>query len=653
MDSQNLYPNIFKPLEIRGQVFKNRLAYAPFVCCLTSPDGAATAETIKLFEDMSKTGVAYITIGDTQIDHEHGAAYAGELNVTSDLYLGSLYSVTEAIHKYGAKASIELSHSGRGANPKMITKTAFAPSDIPIAGGPSELKVMDEDDMEWVKNKYVECAKRCELAGFDMIMFHSAHNNLFGQFLSPASNTRTDKYGGSLENRMRYPLEVIKAVRDALKPTTIIEMRISGDEMTEPGLHFDESLEYAKEASKYVDIVHFSRGNIFDMDSMRWVMPNYMMKPGYNLEYSRPAKKVLDSKVAVVGGFQTLEHIDEVIGNDEADIVAMAHALICDPDLIHKSVSGNADKVRPCLRCQEGCGTHPYYGFPVRCAVNPTFGRELSFSNVSPAKEKKKIVVVGGGPAGMQATQTLTQRGHDVVLFEKSDRLGGLLHDGGALDIKKQIEDYAVWASKETYASGADIKLNTEATVDTILAENPDEIVVATGSTPIRPDLPGIDKNHVKMIADVDNKRTEIGQKVVICGAGLTGMESAIQLGLDGKDVTVIDQIPTEEFGDAYTPMSTFYIFPVLKDLPNVTLQGDSKVSQFTDDGVEVENAEGVKSVIKADTVALSLGMKSENALCKELYNLYPHNTHVIGDCGTVKNIRWATQTAYELATKL
>lgn len=653
MISENRYPNIFKPLRIRGQVLKNRLAFAPFVCCLTSPDGAATAETIKFFEEMSKTGVAYITIGDTQIDHEYGACFAGELNVTSDMYLGSLYSIVEAIHRYGAKASIELSQGGRGANPKMITKPAFAPSNLPIPGGATNLKVMDEADMEWVTNKFIECAKRCELAGFDMIMFHSAHNNLFGQFLSPASNIRTDEYGGSLENRMRFPLSVIKAVREALKPTTIIEMRISGDEMTEPGLHFDESLAYAREAAKYVDIVHFSRGNIFNLDAMRWVMPNYMMPAGYNLEFSRPAKKVLDSHVAVVGGFQTLEHIEQVLADGEADIVAMAHALIADPELIHKSIRGEADKVRTCLRCQEGCGIHPYFGFPVRCAINPTFGRELTFANVKKAEEKKKIVIVGGGPAGMQAAQTLKQRGHDVVLIEKSDKLGGLLHEAGAIEIKKRVADYAAWAVRATNESGAVIKLNTEATIPLIQAENPDEIIVATGSIPVRPDIPGIDKKHVKMISEIDKKSVEIGQNVVVCGAGLTGMESAIQLAMDGKEVIVIDMIPIEQFGAAYTPMSLFYIFPILQELKNIKLMGDSKISQFTDDGVEVISSKGEKMVLKADTIALSLGMKPNNSLYHELLELYPFNTHIIGDCGGVKNIRNATRSAYELAVSL
>lgn len=645
------YEHVFTPLTIRGQTLKNRIAAAPFVSCLTSPDGAATAETIRFFEEMSKTGVAYVTIGDTQIDHVHGAAYAGEVNVTSDLYNGSLYSITEAIHRYGAKASIELSHSGRGADKNLIKDVAFAPSDLPLPNGPA-VKVMDEEDMEFVKNKFVECAKRCERAGFDIIMFHCAHNNLFAQFLSPASNVRTDEYGGSLENRMRYPLSVIKAVREALNPATIMEMRISGDEMTEPGLHFDESLAFAKEAEKYVDIVHFSRGNIFDVNVMRWTMPNYMMKPGYNVEFSSAAKKVLNCKVAVVGGFETLEHAEKVLADGDADIVAMAHALIADQDLIHKSVAGREEDVRPCLRCQEGCGIHPYYGYPVRCVINPAFGRWPSFDGVKNAAEPKKVVVVGGGPAGMTAAQTLSSRGHKVVLFEKSGELGGMLHEAGATEIKFRIERYAKWMAKQTYRCGAEIRLNTVATPDLIMAEAPDEVVIATGSVPIRPQVPGIDLANVHMFSEVDHGRVEMGDSVLFCGAGLTGMESAIQQAIYGKKVKIIDLLPLERFGEAFIPMYPFYIQPLIKQY-GIELEGDCRVIGFTEEGAMVRGADGKEKLIKADDIVISLGLKPVTDLFDEVAKLFPFHTHMIGDCAGIETIRNATRAAYELGNAL
>lgn len=651
MEHGHKYSKLFTPFSIRGKVFKNHIAMAPYVCCLTTPDGAATAETIKFYEEASKSGVAYITIGDTQVDHVHGASFAGELNVTSDLYNGSLYSIAEAIHKYGALASIELNHGGRGANKDMITGPAFAPSDLPLPNG-AKLKVMDEEDMEFVRNCFVDCAKRCEAAGFDMIMMHSAHNCLLGQFLSPATNIRTDEYGGSLENRMRFPLSVLKAVREALSPGTVIEMRVSGDEMTPEGLHFEESLAFCKEAEKYVDIIHFSRGNIFDDDYSRFVMPNYMMKPGYNVEFSREAKKELKKPVAVVGGFQTLEHAEEVIENGEADIVAMAHALICDPELIKKSLNGAEEDVRPCLRCQEGCGSHAAVGYPIRCAVNPICGRELQVLQIKESEKAKKIVVVGGGPAGMIAAQTLTKRGHEVVLMEKNPTLGGTLHDAGALEIKHNIETYAQWEEKQTLKSGCDVRLNTEATVETILKENPDEVIIATGSTPIRPNIPGINGSNVHMASDVDHGRVKVKGKIIIVGAGLVGMESAISLGMQENDVTVIDMIPEERFGEK-NPITYFtQIMPYFKQY-QIKTAGNCQVLEFTERGVTVRKPDGTTCEFEADAVILSMGMKSEHTLYEDMMKEMPLHTYSIGDCKQVANIREAVRSAFDLAVTL
>lgn len=248
------YPHVFQPIKIGNMTVKNRIHFTPMVACVTTADGEANQEMLDWIGMQARTGVGYITIGDTQIDRERAQCFYGELNVTHDKFKDGLKLVTEEAHRFGCKISIELSHGGRGANPKMNVSPAFAPSFIPIPGGPGNpgikqgLKVMDKLDMQEVIDKWVDCTLRCKDSGFDMVMIHSAHNNLLGSFLSPESNKRTDEYGGSLENRMRFPLEVLKAVREAVGPNYPLEIRVSINEMTDAGLQFEDTLVYLKEA---------------------------------------------------------------------------------------------------------------------------------------------------------------------------------------------------------------------------------------------------------------------------------------------------------------------------------------------------------------------------------------------------------------------
>ena len=244
------YPHVFKPLKIGNMTIKNRMQFTPVVSCLSTADGEVTEEMIEWIGFQARTGAGYITIGDTQIDLERARCFYGELNVTHDKYMTGLTFLVEEAHRYNCKLSIELSHAGRGAVEKMNTKPAFCPSYLPAEGCQPDIKVMDRKDMDWVRDRWAECAVRCKDSGFDMVMIHSAHNNLLGQFLSPSSNIRTDEYGGSLENRMRFPLEVIKAVRDAVGPDYPLEIRVSANEMTENGLEFPDTLEYLKQAQK-------------------------------------------------------------------------------------------------------------------------------------------------------------------------------------------------------------------------------------------------------------------------------------------------------------------------------------------------------------------------------------------------------------------
>lgn len=645
------YKHVFQPLNIGKMTIKNRMQYTPLVACVSTADGEVNQEMIDWIGYQARTGVGYITIGDTQIDLERARCFYGELNVTHDKYMTGLALLTEEAHRYGCKLSIELSHAGRGAVAKMNTKPAFAPSYLPEKNCQPDIKVMDRKDMDWVRDRWVECAVRCKDAGFDMVMIHSAHNNLLGQFLSPVSNIRTDEYGGSFENRMKYPLEVIKAIRDAVGPDYPLEIRMSANEMTPGGLEFEETLIYAQEVQKYVNCIDVSRGNVFNETGVMWLCPSYLQPHMINVEYSRRIKEVVSIPVSVVGNIYTIEEAEQILAEGKADIVGMCRSFMAGPNMIENAIRGEEYKTRPCIRCMDGCGAI-YHGMPLRCSVNPKIGREHRYRNIPKADVKKNVYVIGSGPAGMQAALTLTERGHNVTIIEKGDKLGGLLHDASVLPFKQELRNYKNWIVRQTEECGANIRLNTEATKEMIIKEKPDAVIVATGATFFKPNIQGINNDNVKDVCDVDNGQAQVGQKVVVCGGGLTGVESALALARQGKDVTVVDMIPEEDFCK-----SMFYIirYSILDEVKKagVKFVGNSKIKEFNDKGVVIEDKEGNISTLEADTSVIALGLKADNSLYKEIAAEMPLDTFLAGDCDTPKNIMNATFSAFNIAVEI
>ena len=428
MASFNKYPDVFKPIKVGPLTVKNRLQFSPMVSCLSASNGEVTNEFVKFIEMQARTGAGIISIGATPIDLATGADFRGELNICEDGMLPGLYRSSEAAHRYGAKITIEMCHAGRGADPELLqTPYALAPSPIPIPGKQRWVKEMDQNDIDHVIQQYVDCALRLKRAGFDMCMIHGAHGNLIGQFMSPSTNFRTDWYGGTFENRMRFPLQIMEAMRAAVGSSMALELRISGDEIIPNGMHIDEVCKFLPMTQKYIDLVNVSQGLVVDPRYHYYTLPPYYNGLCHNVKWAEQVKKVMDIPVSTVGSIKTLKDAQEIIAAGKVDIIAMARQLMADPDTIKKSKAGNEEDIRPCLRCLQVCNLNVDFGRPIRCAVNPTIGREAEFSVIPKADVKKKVVVIGGGVAGMMATQMLIKRGHDVVLFEAEKQLGNRL----------------------------------------------------------------------------------------------------------------------------------------------------------------------------------------------------------------------------------
>lgn len=645
------YPHVFQPLTVRGLTLKNRLEYAPTVVLKCSPEGEVTQEMLDYVAWQAKTGVGYLTIGNTPVVHTDSSAWVCELNVTQDRCIHGLEMMARTARENGAEMSVELAHAGRGSN-STPGNPALAPSDVPLNGGPlGYIKPMNEEDMAYVRQQFVDCAVRCQKAGLKIIMIHCAHNNLLAQFLSPASNHRTDAYGGSLENRMRFPLSVLKAVREAV-PNMVIECRCSAQEDTPDGLQLEESLTFMERAQAYVDIIHVSRGNIFFNYGSTFTIPTYFKGRQLNVAFAAEAKKRLHVPVAVVGNITSLQEAEDIIGSGKADIVVMAKSYMADENLIHKSIRGHAEEVRPCTRC-DWCGNANNFGTSMRCAINPLLGRDIDLSKLVEPGQEKHVMVIGGGPGGMMAAQTLRAMGHRVSLYEKSHRLGGLLNDATVASFKEYMRLYLQWDIRQTMQCGAEIHLDTEVTPELVEQVNPDAVIVASGSTYVYPNIPGIEMDKVKTVSDVENHRVPVGENVVVCGGGIVGLECAVMLGMEGKKVTVIDQIPLEKFADGMPVFNHIELNYQLEKY-GVTLVGGQKITSFGENGVETVDASGEKQAFAGDTYVLALGVKPDNRLAQQLLSAYAEGIYVVGDCvSTGRLLADANQEAFHAAIRI
>lgn len=648
MSTYNKYQYVFTPIKVGTMTVKNRIQFSPMVSSLSTPTGAVSNELLGYIKMQARTGVGVITIGSTPIDHINGVDFFGALDVTSDDNLVDLQRISEVAHRYGAKISVELVHAGRSAPAEFRPgEEAIAPTPIPVEGGDTHIRQMTVDDMETVKWEYCDVAERLMKADFDMVMIHAAHGNLLAQFLSPAFNHRTDQYGGSFENRCRYPLEVLSAIRERVGRGLNMDMRISGDELIPGGMQIDETIAFIKLAQAYIDTVHVSQGLIVEPKYMPYTMPAFYLPHCHNVKWSEAVKKDPEIKipVTVVGSITTIEEAEEIIATGKADMVAMARQLMADPDTLRNAYRGEEYKTRPCLRCHE-CA--PAKICHIRCATNPLLGRESELPEIPLARQRKKVVVIGGGVAGCMAAKTLIARGHDVTLIEKSDKVGGKLHEISQLSFKFDMRRHLEWLVRSTMECGAKILLNTEATADLVMAMKPNAVFIATGSGRLTLPIPGIDGKNVHHVLDVDTGREQVGNTVVVCGGGLSGMESALELSLQGKKVTVVDMIPVKEFAKDHSPAPREMLLQLL-ERNGVTLIGNSKVVAFSDKGVEIEGSDWRHTLLPADDIVTAFGMKKNDALVEELRNLMPE-VYVVGDANMVKNIKNANQIAFNMA---
>ena len=640
------YAHLFQPLRLGRTVLKNRIEAAPVSVANLTPQAHFTPDNIAIFERKAKGGAAIVNMGEARIDLKTGISHLLCLALDDPEVMPSLILATDAIRRHNAIPAIEILHPGGRANPEYYDGPIWAPSDAPGHLG-KDYTALDEKTIDYIVNCFANAAEMAWLGGVEMVMIHGGHGWLLHEFLSPLNNHRTDKFGGSLENRARISLMVVDAIRRRC-PELLIEFRLSGSELVEGGLTIDDQVEFAKLLDGKVDLIHVTAGTFHYPETNQHMVPSIFLPVGVNVEFAAAIKKAVKTPVAVVGGLDEPELMEQVLAEGKADIIAVGRSIIADAQMPDKLRGGRADDVTPCIRCNHCISESfvPYVKYSsrlTRCSVNPVAGREYTEKDVCPALIPKKVLVIGGGPAGMEAAITLADRGHQVILAEKSGRLGGAIRFAGHVSFKSKLDQLMQVLIRRVERRKITVMLNTGMTPELARSLRPDAIVCAIGADPIVPPVPGVDLEIAVSAVGMHEHMEEIGQNVVILGGGLVGCEESILLGELGKKVTVLEMKP-ELCRDA--PFLHHEAVLLEMERLGITARTGMRCTGILPDGVTAEQ-DGKEIKLPADTVIIAAGLAPKLDEAESFRSCAPEFWK-IGDCRQARNVRLAIHEGYD-----
>jgi 2,4-dienoyl-CoA reductase-like NADH-dependent reductase (Old Yellow Enzyme family)/thioredoxin reductase len=642
---------------------KNRIEAAPTLLCIAHADQSVSREIVEFYRVQAKGGAGIITAMETAIDADRAITQPTQLNLGTDFYIPALTSVAEVIKAGGALASIQLNHGGRQAVSQLNGgRNPIGPSAMrgvfteDRRRGEQVIEEMTLGMIDEVIDHFAAAAFRAKTAGFDMVMIHAGHGWLISQFVSPAVNTRTDGYGGSLENRCRFGLRVVEAIRERCGTDFPIEWRISASDLVPGGLEIADAIEYAKIMQDKVDLFQVSAGMIGVPETYPYTHPSTYLPHGENLERAGEIKKALSTPgaertpIGVVGAIVDLDEAGEWVAAGKVDFVALCRALIADPALPNKTFRGRKQDAIPCIRCNS-CLIRGAHSLPVRCAVNPIAVREDYYRCVPPlAAVKKKVVVAGGGPAGIEAALVAASRGHDVLLYEKEGRLGGNLLAASGPDFKADWKRYLEYLLRQMEKSTVKVALGTEATTDLVRADASDALVMAVGGAPALPEVPGRERAHVLLAADVLRGATVVGDKVVVAGDGGMGLEAALALARRGKKVAVVE-LPGGSTRDQTVNFVDIVVLQDHLDEFGIRPRRGVMLTEILDDTVVV-HADGRAAELPADAVVLAPHLAARTDLVAAFADVAPE-VYVVGDCREPRVLLNAIHEAFEAALEI
>ena len=628
-----------QPGTVGGKIARNRIVLGPLCTMYAAPDGSATPQLIEYYRARARGGAAIVIVELTFIDDIASRSFHAQLGAQSDMMIPGLSELAEAIKGDGAIAGLQIAHCG---SQRVIgAGKVIAPSPIAWANDKPVPQEMNDDDIEQVLESFASAAGRLAVAGFDLIELQGAHGYLINTFISPATNKRTDHYGGSHQNRMRFPLELVSRVRTRIGPDRLIGIRMNGHDLMPEGY---ATAKYCQVASEFedagVDILHISAGTYRAME--RRVTPMYLGEAPF-LEYAAKIKRSVTIPVIASGSMHSLETADAAIVDGFADFVAMSRPLFADPDLPRKVITDREAEIIPCIRCNT-CVSREQAGARSLCAINPKTGLESDWTERTTVQ--RRIVIAGGGPSGMQAALTAARHGHDVTLVERQGELGGSLTIAATLPFKLGLRRYLDYLSKAVKDSGVKIILGKDINENADLTANTDDLILALGGQWVLPNYSGIDvTDPLSAINNIDN----IGNTVVVTGADLVGAETAWYLANSGRKVTLIDS--REGYGEDINLVSKL-VLPNALDKAGAEVLFACKI-RGSESGILFIDGENGSESIEAETLVAANRLQPVPTTKAENIPRDGMRIHRIGEATGLNGIRWATRTGDDVARRL
>lgn len=664
------YKHLFQPMQIKGVTFKNRIEASPISTfeLMTTSEKAMSYTAYGFYRLRASGGAAIVTIGDgivhpTGVDT--GYLPSPKVMACMDDSIAFFCHVVDEIHRYNSVACLQLNHAGMlstsadfsGWGPDYIN---FEESDYTAPLSEQEgkgegssrkgiVQYMTEEMIEEIVEAFGDSARRAKFCGFDMVQLHAAHGWLIHQFMSPLTNHRTDRFGGSAENRMRFLLMIVDRIRKYCGEDFLIEVRLSGtDYVDDGGYTIDDAVEFCKMLDGKVDLIHVSAGNFVYPETEALLCPTIFKENGYNVYLAEAIKKEMKiSKVSTIGGINDPKMMEEIIAAGKADMVALGRALIADPQLPNKARRGQEDDIRPCIRCTFCLAD--YQRRAQRCSVNPTFHRPYeALLPVKPAKPQK-VLIAGGGPAGLEAAITAKERGHEVILCEKRAELGGLIRYAEKVSFKYETEKFRKYLIRKVEELGVEIRLNTEVTSELVSEIKPDYLIAAVGSEAIVPPVEGVEQAH--MLMDVYDNDIQMQGMVAVIGGGIAGCEFAVEQAMNGNSVVLIE-MGSEVAKDANNVHKSALMDEFENRKDKISIMKKTRCIKVCDNSVVCVDADGNEVEFNVDAVVIAAGMRARRDVVEQL-RFACDEFEWVGDCKQPRQIRHAVLEGYDAAMNI